>query len=78
MKRRTEILPLRKATFRTYKPSAASYRSRDPAGEKLLMGALKNPSTPKMFRIGTDTTGWEIQKDGDNLPSYRCVVLEEN
>ena len=26
MKRRTEILPLRKATFRTYKPSAASYR----------------------------------------------------
>jgi hypothetical protein len=55
----------------TYKPSAASYRFHDPAGEKLLMGALKNPATLKIFRIGTDIAGWEIQRDSDNLPSYR-------
>jgi hypothetical protein len=61
----------------TYKPSAASYRFRDPVGEKLLMGALKNPSTLKIFRIGTDTAGWEIQKDNDdNLPSYRYKTMK--
>ena len=60
----------------TYKPSAASYRFRDPVGEKLLMGALKNPSTLKIFRIGTDTAGWEIQKDSDNLPSYRYKTMK--
>jgi hypothetical protein len=60
----------------TYKPSAASYRFRDPAGEKLLMGALKNPATLKIFRIGTDTAGWEIQKDSDNLPSYRYKTMK--
>lgn len=60
----------------TYKPSAASYRFRDPAGEKLLMGALKNPSTLKIFRIGTDTAGWEIQRDSDNLPSYRYKTMK--
>jgi hypothetical protein len=60
----------------TYKPSAASYRFRDPAGEKLLMGALKNPATLKIFRIGTDTAGWEIQKDSDNLPSYRYKTIK--
>jgi hypothetical protein len=60
----------------TYKPSAASFRFRDPAGERLLMGALKNPSTLKIFRIGTDTAGWEIQKDNDNLlPSYRYKTV---
>ena len=60
----------------TYKPSAASYRFRDPAGEKMLMGALKNPSTLKIFRIGTDTAGWDIQKDSDNLPSYRYKTVK--
>ncbi len=60
----------------TYKPSAASYRFRDPAGEKLLMGALKNPATLKIFRIGTDTAGWEIQRDSDNLPSYRYKTMK--
>jgi hypothetical protein len=61
----------------TYKPSAASYRFRDPAGERLLMGALKNPSTLKIFRIGTDTAGWEIQKDNDDLlPSYRYKTMK--
>lgn len=60
----------------TYKPSAASYRFRDPAGEKMLMGALKNPSTLKIFRIGTDTAGWEIQRDSSNLPSYRYKTMK--
>jgi hypothetical protein len=60
----------------TYKPSPASYRFRDPAGEKLLMGALKSPSTLKIFRIGTDIAGWEIQKDSDNLPSYRYKTVK--
>ncbi|HEY5073486.1 MAG TPA: hypothetical protein VII34_02240 [Pyrinomonadaceae bacterium] len=60
----------------TYKPSVASYRFRDLAGEKLLMGALKNPSAFKIFRIGTDTAGWEIQKDSDNLPSYRYKTMK--
>jgi len=60
----------------TYKPSAASYRFRDPAGEKLLMGALKNPATLKIFRIGTDSAGWEIQKDSSNFPSYRYKTMK--
>jgi hypothetical protein len=60
----------------TYKPSAASYRFRDPAGEKLLMGALKNPATLKIFRIGTDVAGWEIQKDSHNLPSYHYKTVK--
>jgi hypothetical protein len=59
-----------------YKPSPASYRFRDPAGEKLLLGALKNPATLKILRIGTDTAGWEIQKDSDNLPSYRYKTMK--
>jgi hypothetical protein len=54
-----------------YKPSAGSYRFRDPAGEKMVMGALKNPSTLKIFRVGSDTAGWDIQKDSNNYPSYR-------
>jgi len=60
----------------TYKPSAASYQFHDPVGEKLLMGALKNPATLKIFRIGTDTAGWEVQKDSDNLPGYRYKRLK--
>jgi hypothetical protein len=60
----------------TYKPSAGSYRFRDLAGEKLLMGGLKNPATLKIFRIGTDIAGWEIQKDSDNLPSYRYKTMK--
>jgi hypothetical protein len=60
----------------TYKPSAASYRFRDPAGEKLLMSGLKNPAALKIFRIGTDTAAWEIQKDSDNLPSYRYKTMK--
>lgn len=60
----------------TYKPSAASYRFRDPAGEKLLMGALKNPATLKIFRIGADTAGWEIQRDSNNLPSYHYKTVK--
>jgi hypothetical protein len=61
----------------TYKPSAESFRFRFPAGERLLMSSLKNPSTLKIFRIGTDTSGWEIQKDNDDLlPSYRYKTLK--
>jgi hypothetical protein len=60
----------------TYKPSAASYRFRDPAGEKMLMGALKSPATLKILRLGTDTAGWDIQKDSDNLPSYRYKTMK--
>jgi hypothetical protein len=60
----------------TYKPSPGSYQFRDPAGEKLLMGALKNPSALKIFRIGTDTAGWEIQRDSDNFPSYRYKTMK--
>jgi hypothetical protein len=60
----------------TYKPSAGSYRFRDPAGEKLVMGALKNPATLKIFRIGTDTAGWEIQRGSDNLPTYRYKTVK--
>jgi hypothetical protein len=60
----------------TYKPSAGSYRFRDPAGEKMLLGALKNPSAMKIFRIGTDAAGWEIQKDSNNLPSYRYKTVK--
>jgi hypothetical protein len=61
----------------TYKPSAASYQFRFPAGEKLLMETLKNPSSLKIFRIGTDTAGWEIQKDNDDaLPSYRYKTMK--
>jgi hypothetical protein len=60
----------------TYKPSAGSYQFRDPAGEKMLMGALKNPATLKIFRIGTDTAGWEIQRDSSNFPSYRYKTMK--
>ena len=60
----------------TYKPSAASYRFHDPTGEKLLLGALKNPSTLKIIRIGTDTAGWEIQKDSNDFPSYRYKTMK--
>lgn len=60
----------------TYKPSAGSYRFRDPVGEKLLLGALKNPSALKIFRIGTDTAGWEIQRDSSNFPSYRYKTMK--
>jgi hypothetical protein len=60
----------------SYKPSAASFQFRDPAGERLLMGALKNPSALKIFRTGTDTAGWNIQKDNDGiLPSYRYKTV---
>jgi hypothetical protein len=60
----------------SYKPSAASFQFRDPAGERLLMGALKNPSTLKIFRTGTDTAGWNIQKENDGiLPSYRYKTV---
>jgi hypothetical protein len=59
-----------------YKPSAGSYQFRDPSGEKLLIGALKNPATLKIFRIGTDTAGWEIQRDSSNFPSYRYKTVK--
>jgi hypothetical protein len=60
----------------TYKPSVASFQFRYPAGERLLMSSLKNPSSLKIFRIGTDTAGWEIQKDNDDvLPSYRYKTM---
>jgi hypothetical protein len=60
----------------TYKPSAGSYRFHDPTGEKMLMGTLKNPAALKIFRIGTDTAGWEIQKGSDDLPSYRYKSMK--
>lgn len=56
----------------TYKPSAASFQFRYPVGEKLLMNYFKNPSTLKIFRIGSDSAGWEIEKGNNEvLPSYR-------
>ena len=55
----------------TYKPNAAEFKFRYPIGEKLLMDYFKNPSTLKIFRTGTDTTGWDIQKDSSNFPTYR-------
>jgi hypothetical protein len=59
-----------------YKPSAASFQFRYPAGEKLLMNSFKNSSTLKILRIGTDTAGWNIQKDNDGiLPSYRYKTV---
>jgi hypothetical protein len=59
-----------------YKPSAASFQFRDPVGERLLMSSLKNPSTLKIFRTGTDTAGWNIQKDNNGiLPSYRYKTV---
>jgi hypothetical protein len=54
-----------------YKPSAASFAFRYPAGEKLLSDAYKTGPTVKVFKIGTDTAGWSIQKDSSNFPSYR-------
>jgi hypothetical protein len=60
----------------SYKPSAASFQFRYPVGERLLMSSFKNPSTLKIFRIGTDTAGWNIQKDNDGiLPSYRYKTV---
>jgi hypothetical protein len=54
-----------------YKPSAGSFAFRYPAGEKLLSDAYKVGPTVKVFKIGTDTAGWNIQKDSSNFPSYR-------
>ncbi|PYS76736.1 MAG: hypothetical protein DMF66_13085 [Acidobacteria bacterium] len=60
----------------SYKPSAASFQFRYSAGERLLMSSFKNPSALKIFRIGTDTAGWDIQKDNDDvLPSYRYKTM---
>jgi hypothetical protein len=60
----------------SYKPSAASFQFRYPVGERLLMSSFKNPSTLKILRIGTDTAGWNIQKDNDGiLPSYRYKTV---
>jgi hypothetical protein len=60
----------------SYKPSAASFQFRYPVGERLLMNSFKNPSTLKIFRIGADTAGWNIQKDNDGiLPSYRYKTV---
>ncbi|MEA2175297.1 MAG: hypothetical protein QOD00_2889 [Blastocatellia bacterium] len=60
----------------SYKPSAASFQFRYPVGERLLMSSFKNPSTLKIIRIGTDTAGWNIQKDNDGiLPSYRYKTV---
>ncbi|HEY6806325.1 MAG TPA: hypothetical protein VI306_22285 [Pyrinomonadaceae bacterium] len=59
----------------TYKPSPGSFRFRDPAGEKQLMTGLKNPSSLKIFRVGADVAGWDIQKDSSNFPSYRYKTV---
>ena len=60
----------------TYKPSATNFQFRYPVGEKLLMNEFKNTSTLKIFRIGADTAGWDIQKDNnDLLPSYHYKTL---
>ncbi len=59
-----------------YKPSPAGFQFRFPVGEKLLMNSFKNTSTLKIFRIGTDTAGWNIQKDNSGLlPSYRYKTV---
>lgn len=60
-----------------YKPSAASFQFRDPSGEKLLMGSFKNPASLKIFRIGADTAGWNIEKGNNEiLPSYRYKTVK--
>jgi hypothetical protein len=59
----------------TYKPSPGSFRFRDPAGEKQLMTGIKNPSSLKIFRVGADVAGWDIQRDGSNFPSYRYKTI---
>lgn len=35
------------------------------------MNYFKDTSTIKIFRIGVDSAGWDIQKDSYGLPSYR-------
>jgi len=60
----------------TYKPSPGSFRFHDPAAEKMLLGALKNRATLKIFRVGADVAGWDIQKDSSNYPSYRYKTVE--
>lgn len=54
-----------------YKPSPESFKFRFPAGEKLVMNSFKSLATIKIFRSGTDTAGWDIQKNDIGLPSYR-------
>jgi hypothetical protein len=40
------------------------------------MGAIKNPASLKIFRVGTDTAGWNIEKgNNDLLPSYRYKTM---
>ena len=59
-----------------YKPAASAFQFRNPAAEKLLMSDFKNTSTLKIFRIGTNTAGWHIQKDNDDLlPSYHYKTV---
>src|SRR5450432_3823207 len=59
----------------TYKPNPSGFQFRYPDGENLLMNYFKNPSNLKIFRIGTDIAGWNIQKDGIGLPSYRYKIV---
>ncbi|MEP6924367.1 MAG: hypothetical protein ABI954_07865 [Pyrinomonadaceae bacterium] len=59
-----------------YKPKNVLFQFRNPVAEKLVMDSLAhtgtiNAGSVKVFKIGTDTAGWNIQKDDSGLPSYR-------
>jgi hypothetical protein len=59
-----------------YKPNPSGFQFSYPDGEKLLMNYFKNPSALKIFRIGTGSAGWEIQKDNSGLlPIYRYKTV---
>ncbi len=52
-------------------PNADYFKFRDPAAEKMMMTVFKNSPTIKVYKIGVETAGWQIQKDDSGLPSYR-------
>ncbi len=52
-------------------PQPAFFKFHDPASEKVMMTAFTNPATIKVYKIGVETAGWQIQKDDSGLPSYR-------
>ena len=59
-----------------YRPNNKFFQFRNPAAEKLVMDSLShtgtiNAATVKVYKIGTDTAGWNIQKDDSGFPSYR-------
>ncbi len=55
-----------------YRPNASWFKFRSPAAEKLLMNIFKSPASIRVYQIGLESAGWEIQKDNYGiLPLYR-------